>query len=154
MINHAHKQIDLGTKFLTKVAQIFGHILGYFEIHHSSSKNCFGCLLDNLWKIWATVYSNIWSHWWRDQRRGLNANLAAKWCHNKSIKWSRSVQLDRHKYGWNIRCTSAAEISSIFLLTPYFGFGKTCSCWNLLQNVTEISFCLSRSCLNVIGVLS
>ena len=52
----------LVTNFLTKVGQIFGNFLGYCEQHYFSCKNCCGFFLYLVWKIWATFYSNIWSH--------------------------------------------------------------------------------------------
>ena len=50
------------TNFLTKVAQIFGNFLGCCEKHYFISKNYCGSFLGIVWKIWATFYSNIWSH--------------------------------------------------------------------------------------------
>ena len=48
----------LKTTFLTKVAQIVGNFLGYFDILQPASTfwATFGNILD-------TFYSNIWSHW-------------------------------------------------------------------------------------------
>ena len=51
------------TNLLTKVAQIFGKFLCYFESHHLFSKNCGSYFFGNYWKFWATFYSNFWSHW-------------------------------------------------------------------------------------------
>ena len=56
---------------LTKVAQIFGNFLGYCKKHYSVSKNCCGSFLGIVCEIWATFYSNIWSHWMARRRRGL-----------------------------------------------------------------------------------
>ena len=41
-----------GTIFRTRVAHMFGNFLGYFEIHHSSSKICCGDFLGNFVKFW------------------------------------------------------------------------------------------------------
>ena len=51
-------------KILTTIAQIFGKFLGHFEMLRSKSKNCCDCFCATYWKIWDTLYSNIWSHWW------------------------------------------------------------------------------------------
>ena len=53
----------LASIFFTKVAEIFGNFLGYCEKHYFVSRNCCGYLLAIVWKMWATFYSNIWSHW-------------------------------------------------------------------------------------------
>ena len=51
-------------KILTTIAQIFGKFLGHFEMLRSKSKNCCDCFCATYGKIWDTLYSNIWSHWW------------------------------------------------------------------------------------------
>ena len=50
------------TKFLAKVAQIIGNILGYFEYPHSYVKTAVATFWATLGNIWATFYFNIWSH--------------------------------------------------------------------------------------------
>ena len=47
-------------QFFTTVAQIFSD--SYYEICHFISKNCCWYFLANLWKNWATLNSNIWTH--------------------------------------------------------------------------------------------
>ena len=47
------------SNFASKVA----HFLGYFRNYHFLSKTWCGYLLGNVWTIWATLYSNIWSQW-------------------------------------------------------------------------------------------
>ena len=42
--------------------QIFCIFLGYCERNYFLSKNCCGSFLNIVWKLWATFYSNIWSH--------------------------------------------------------------------------------------------
>ena len=53
----------LVTKFLSKVAQIIGNFLGYFEKSHSFVKNYAATSWVTFGNFWATFYSNIWSHW-------------------------------------------------------------------------------------------
>ena len=55
----------LAKRFLSKVAQIFGNLLGYSEKHYFVSKNCCGSFFALAWEIWATFYSKIWSHWFQ-----------------------------------------------------------------------------------------
>ena len=50
------------TKFLTKIAQIFGHYLGHFEKLWILRKSCFRYFFGDFWKSLATFYFNIWSH--------------------------------------------------------------------------------------------
>ena len=52
----------LATNFLTKVAQIFNDFLGYFENIKFYVKIAVPTFLGNYVKIWASFYSNIWSH--------------------------------------------------------------------------------------------
>ena len=53
-----------GTIFRTRVAHMFGNFLGYFEIHHSSSKNCCGYLLGHFLEILGYfVFHHLGSHW-------------------------------------------------------------------------------------------
>ena len=47
-------------QFFTTVAQIFSD--SYYEICHFISKNCCWYFSANLWKNWATLNSNIWTH--------------------------------------------------------------------------------------------
>ena len=53
------KKSCLVTCFLTKGVQIFSNLWGYYD-------KCFFFPLDTFWhtvrNIWATFYSNIWSH--------------------------------------------------------------------------------------------
>ena len=51
------------TKFLTNLAQIIGNFLCYFEKPHSYVKTGVATSWVTLGNIWATFYSNIWSHW-------------------------------------------------------------------------------------------
>ena len=52
----------LVTKCSTKVAQMLGNYLGYFEKQLNLSKKCWGYILSAFEKFLATFYSNIWSH--------------------------------------------------------------------------------------------
>ena len=54
-------------KFLTKVAQIIGNFLGYFENHHSYLKTADANFWATFGNIWATFYSN----WWRALFQGM-----------------------------------------------------------------------------------
>ena len=50
----------LAKNFDMKVPKIFDNLLGYYKKH--LRKNYCGFFLANLWKLWATLYSIIWSH--------------------------------------------------------------------------------------------
>ena len=52
-----------GTKFLSKVAQIFSNNFGLLWKIELFTLNWCGYFLCNFYKNWATFYSNIWSHW-------------------------------------------------------------------------------------------
>ena len=60
----------LVTKFHAKVAQIIGNYLGCLEKYQFEIKNRCVHFWATLWKIWATFYSIIWSHWTQD--RGIS----------------------------------------------------------------------------------
>ena len=55
---------------LAEVDQIFAGSLCYLESNQLLSKNCSSYFLDKYYKIWATFYSNIWSHWGQPRRSG------------------------------------------------------------------------------------
>ena len=52
----------LVTKYLAKVAQIISNFKGYFEKPHSFVKTNVATSWVTFGNIWATYYSNIWSH--------------------------------------------------------------------------------------------
>ena len=58
----------LDNKILTKVAQIISNFLGCFEKPHSYVKTAVGTSWVTFGDIWATFYSNIWSHWCRSMK--------------------------------------------------------------------------------------
>ena len=53
----------LAEKFVTKVAQIIINFLGYFKKPHSYVNTAVATSWETFRNIWATFYSNIWSHW-------------------------------------------------------------------------------------------
>ena len=53
---------------------MFGNFLGYSEKHYFLSKDCYNSFFGIVWKIWATFYSNIWSHLQTDVARKKFAN--------------------------------------------------------------------------------
>ena len=52
----------LMTKFLTKVSHIISNFLGHLEKPNSYVKTAVANSWVTFGKIWATLYSNIWSH--------------------------------------------------------------------------------------------
>ena len=53
----------LATNFLTKVAQILGDFLGYFEKPHFKVKTALTTIWATLGNSWAAFYYYVWSHY-------------------------------------------------------------------------------------------
>ena len=52
----------LATNFVTKVSQVFGDLLVYFEKRHYIVKNCCGYYLGNFCTKLGDFFPQIWSH--------------------------------------------------------------------------------------------
>ena len=72
---------------------MIGNVLGNFEKHNCSIKNCFGYFCK---KNWASFYSYIWSHW-------LRPTAIAHFKMFFTLKWkgiSEAFAIERKKKFW------------------------------------------------------
>ena len=120
--------------FFSKVAQMSDDFWSSFERHYFPSIICCGYVLGHSWKIWATFYFNLWSHWLGEvessrtgTKNGGNAERRTTWnethgkCREKEIV--NSQQLDKEADGvkrgtYSTRLSSFLRVFS-FVLTAW-----------------------------------
>ena len=68
----------LVTYFLSKVAQMSGDFSNYFENVTFQVETAVATFWGHSWRIWATFYVNLWSHWMAVIVSGLGSNPTSK----------------------------------------------------------------------------
>ena len=101
--------------FLTKVAQIIGNVLGYFVKPHSYVKTVVATFWATFGNIWATFYSNNWSHC-SDSSISTSFLLESHWKPIKSddnTSWGSAIEQSHKQVAVIIYSNCATYLESL-----------------------------------------